>query len=78
MCQDLYRRGPDSAGFALYGTPVEGALVVRVDLDRPDHDDAAAAVVDAAEELTAVKEWSRPAGACACWSPPTATASSPT
>jgi hypothetical protein len=59
MCQDLYRRGPDSAGFALYGTPTEGALVVRVDLDRPDHDDAAAAVVDAAGELTTVKEWSR-------------------
>ena len=50
MCQDLYRRGPDSAGFALYGTPSEGALVVRVDLDRPDHDDAAAAVVDAADD----------------------------
>ena len=59
MCQDLYRRGPDSAGFALYGTPSDGAMVVRVDLDRPDHDDAAAAVVDAANELTAVKEWSR-------------------
>jgi methylamine---glutamate N-methyltransferase subunit A len=59
MCQDLYRRGPDSTGFALYGTPSDGVLVVRVDLDRPDHDDAAAAVVDAANDLTTVKEWSR-------------------
>jgi glutamate synthase domain-containing protein 1 len=59
MCQDLYRRGPDSAGFALYGSPADGALVVRIDLDRPDHDVAAAAVLAVTEELTAVKEWTR-------------------
>jgi hypothetical protein len=59
MCQELGRRGPDSTGLALYGEPVEGALVVRVDLDRPDHDAAAAAVVTACAELTAVREQRR-------------------
>jgi methylamine---glutamate N-methyltransferase subunit A len=34
MCGHLYRRGPDSTGFALYG-PQDGSLRVRVDLDRP-------------------------------------------
>ncbi len=57
MCQELYRRGPDSVGFALYGPPPNGALVVRVDLDRPDHESAARFVIEAAEELTTVKDW---------------------
>jgi glutamate synthase domain-containing protein 1 len=59
MCQELYRRGPDSVGYALYGSPPNGALVVRVDLDRSDHHPAAEAVVAAAEQLTTVKEWQR-------------------
>ena len=51
MCDHLFRRGPDSAGVALYGRPVEG-LVVRVDLDRPDLDAAEREVVAAAEQAT--------------------------
>lgn len=58
MCQELGRRGPDSTGFALYGAPT-GALVARVDLDRPDRDGAAEAVVAAAREMTTVTEWQR-------------------
>lgn len=59
MCQELGRRGPDSTGLALYGVPTEGALVVRVDLDRPDHEAAAAAVIAACGELTTVREQRR-------------------
>lgn len=61
MCQALYRRGPDSTGFALYGPPTDGALVVRVDLDRSDAEAEAASqeITAAAEELTSVKEWRR-------------------
>jgi glutamate synthase domain-containing protein 1 len=40
MCQELFRRGTDSTGFALYGPP-NGATVVRVDLERPDLESAA-------------------------------------
>jgi len=57
MCQALYRRGPDSTGFALYGPPAGGALVVRVDLEQPDPQRGAELVVAAADELVAVKEW---------------------
>lgn len=56
MCHTLFRRGPDSTGFALYGPPVDDALVVRVDLDRSDLDAAAEAVVAAAQDLVPVKE----------------------
>jgi len=59
MCQELYRRGPDSAGFAMYGTRSDGVLVVRVDLDRPNQELMADAVVSAAEEVTTVKECQR-------------------
>ncbi|CAN5757000.1 hypothetical protein BH18ACT17_BH18ACT17_08830 [soil metagenome] len=48
MCDRLFRRGPDPAGVALYGPPVDG-LVVRVDLDRGDLDAAEREVLDAAE-----------------------------
>ncbi len=59
MCQELYRRGPDSVGYALYGAPPDGAFIVRVDLDRHDWGPAGEAVVAAAEELTTVKESQR-------------------
>jgi glutamate synthase domain-containing protein 1 len=56
MCDQLFRRGPDSAGVALYGHPLEDALVVRVDLDRPDHDVAEGEVLAAVDSVTSVKE----------------------
>ncbi len=58
MCQELHRRGPDSAGFALYGPPPDGGLVARVDVgEAPDARAAAEAAVAAAGELVEVKEW---------------------
>ena len=59
MCQHLYRRGPDSTGFAVYNVPRDGTLVVRVDLDRPDLESAAELTVIAAEQLVLVKDWQR-------------------
>ncbi|MGH9038493.1 MAG: hypothetical protein ACRD0O_22275, partial [Acidimicrobiia bacterium] len=64
MCQDLWRRGPDSTGFAVYGPRSSGALVVRVDLDRPDLDQpdldrAGELVAVAAEQLVPVNSWRR-------------------
>lgn len=58
MCDHLFRRGPDSAGVALYGRPVDG-FVVRVDLDRPDLDAAEGEVVAAAEQATTLAAASR-------------------
>ena len=55
MCDELFRRGPDSAGVALYGRPLEEGFVVRIDLDRPDLDSAGQEVVAAAGEFTTVK-----------------------
>lgn len=57
MCQDLYRRGPDSTGFAVYRRSTSATLVVRVDLDRPDLQNAAELTVIATEQLVLVKEW---------------------
>ena len=59
MCDQLFRRGPDSAGVALYGPPIDGGLVVRVDLDRPDLDAAEGEVIAAADQVTSVKEATR-------------------
>ena len=59
MCDQLFRRGPDSAGVALYGPPIDGALVVRVDLDRPDLDGAEGEVIAAADQVTSVKDAAR-------------------
>lgn len=59
MCDQLFRRGPDSAGFALYGPALDDGLVVRVDLDRPDLAAATDEVLAAAGESTSVKEWER-------------------
>jgi methylamine---glutamate N-methyltransferase subunit A len=57
MCQDLYRRGTDSTGFAVYRSGQPGTFVVRVDLDRLDLQNAAELTVIAAEQLVMVKEW---------------------
>ena len=57
MAQDLYRRGPDSTGFAVYGRAEEDTLVVRVDVDRPDARAGAELVAIAAEQLVPVKAW---------------------
>jgi hypothetical protein len=57
MCQELWRRGPDSTGFAIYGQAQAGSLVVRVDLDRPDVDAAAELVAVATEQLVPVTAW---------------------
>ena len=54
MCDQLFRRGPDSAGVALYGSPVGRGLVVRVDLERADVDSAAREVSVAASTVTSV------------------------
>jgi glutamate synthase domain-containing protein 1 len=59
MCDQLFRRGPDSAGVALYGAPLEDGFVVRVDLERRDLDAAEAEAVAAADEVTTVKEAAR-------------------
>jgi glutamate synthase domain-containing protein 1 len=59
MCRELYRRGPDSTGLAIYAPRSDGALVVRVDLDGPDPGSLATAVVEAAGALVAVKEAER-------------------
>jgi len=56
MCDQLFRRGPDSAGVALYGPALKDAFVVRVDLERPDLERAEEETLTAVEELTAVKE----------------------
>lgn len=54
MCDQLFRRGPDSAGVALYGSPVARGLVVRVDLERADVESAAREVSEAASTVTSV------------------------
>ncbi len=59
MCYQLFRRGPDSAGVALYGLPLEDGFVVRVDLERPDLDAAEGEVLVAIDEVSSVKEASR-------------------
>src|SRR5581483_9486819 len=59
MCQHLYRRGPDSTGFAVYSAPRDGTLIARIDLDRPDRESAAELVAMAAEQLVLVKDWHR-------------------
>lgn len=58
MCTPLFRRGPDSAGVALYRTPSTG-LVVRVDLERHDLEAGADAVASTAREFTDVLDCSR-------------------
>jgi methylamine---glutamate N-methyltransferase subunit A len=59
MCDKLFRRGPDSAGVALYGPPIADGLVVRVDLERPDLDVAEGQVLEAVDSVTSVKHAAR-------------------
>jgi glutamate synthase domain-containing protein 1 len=59
MCDQLFRRGPDSAGVALYGPSLEDGLVVRIDLERPDLDVAEGEVLAVVDGVTTVKEASR-------------------
>jgi methylamine---glutamate N-methyltransferase subunit A len=58
MCQELYRRGTDSAGYAVYGEAADDTFLVRVDLDDTLADDGGPrAVVDAASAVATVKDW---------------------
>lgn len=59
MCDRLLRRGPDSAGVALYGPAVDDGFVVRVDLDRPDLDAAEGEVVDVVGQVTSLRAAAR-------------------
>lgn len=56
MCDRLFRRGPDSAGVALYGPALADGFVVRVDLERSDLEVAAEEAVRAASDLVTVRE----------------------
>ena len=57
MCQELFRRGTDSAGFALYGDQDNHGFIVRVDLDTAAASDGGwEAVADAAAALVTVKD----------------------
>jgi glutamate synthase domain-containing protein 1 len=56
MCQEMYRRGTDSVGFALYGVPVDDGFILRIQLEdgcAPGMDEA---VVAAAQELVKVRD----------------------
>ena len=55
MCQALYRRGPDSTGFALYGEPEPDTHYVRVFIE-DGSDGLDPAVVEAASQLVGVRE----------------------
>ena len=59
MCDQLFRRGPDSAGVALYGPPIVDGFVVRVDLDLADLERGEATVRAASERVTEVREATR-------------------
>lgn len=57
MCQELFRRGTDSAGFAIYREPQPESFLVRVDLDRRSAvDGGPQAVASAAAELVTVRD----------------------
>jgi glutamate synthase domain-containing protein 1 len=57
MCQELFRRGTDSAGFAIYREPQLDSFLVRVDLDsRSASNGGPKAVAAAASEVTTVRE----------------------
>ena len=57
MCQELFRRGTDSAGFAVYREPEPDTFLVRVDLDtEASRDGGARSVIGAASELAVVKD----------------------
>jgi len=56
MCQEMYRRGTDSVGFALYGAPLDDGFILRIQLEdgcAPGTDEA---VVAAARALVEVRD----------------------
>ncbi len=58
MCEEMFRRGTDSAGFAIYRQPQPGTFLVRVDLEPiAAQDGGPPAVVDAASQLVRVIGW---------------------
>jgi glutamate synthase domain-containing protein 1 len=57
MCRALFRRGPDSVGFALYGPPRGAGFVVRVHLTGQDPEARAPEVVEIARSFTSVEGW---------------------
>lgn len=60
MCQELYRRGTDSAGYAIYGAPEPDTFLVRVDLEPyAAQDGGPTAVMEAAGEVASVKDLQR-------------------
>ncbi len=56
MCDQLFRRGPDSAGVALYGPQVASGFVVRIDLERSDLEVAEGEALAALDEFTTAGE----------------------
>ena len=56
MCQEMYRRGTDSVGFAVYGPPRDDGYVLRVQLDDGSQPGADEAVVAAARDLVEVRD----------------------
>ncbi|HYM50773.1 MAG TPA: hypothetical protein VET65_09420 [Candidatus Limnocylindrales bacterium] len=60
MCQELFRRGTDSAGYAVYSPARTDAFLVRVDLEPASAQNGGpSAVLEAASAVTAVKDWQR-------------------
>jgi glutamate synthase domain-containing protein 1 len=56
MCQEMYRRGTDSVGFALYGDSNDGDYVLRVQLQEGAEPGADEAVVAAVRQLVEVRD----------------------
>jgi glutamate synthase domain-containing protein 1 len=56
MCQEMYRRGTDSVGFALYGAPGDGGFVLRVQLDDGADPGTDESVVAVARQLVEVRD----------------------
>jgi glutamate synthase domain-containing protein 1 len=56
MCQEMYRRGTDSVGFALYGAPTDGGFVLRVQLEDGAEPGTDESVVAVARQLVEVRD----------------------
>jgi len=56
MCQEMYRRGTDSVGFALYGAPSDGGFVLRVQLEDGAEPGTDESVVAVARQLVQVRD----------------------
>jgi methylamine---glutamate N-methyltransferase subunit A len=55
MCQEMYRRGTDSVGFALYGVPRDNGFILRIQLDDGCPPGSDEAVIAAAREVVKVR-----------------------